>query len=99
MMSECLYETSRNDERRFIGKQKKKENTHIGKMDKFGLLLAKFSQLYTSRFILGFFSFDIFYVSTFWKVLCPFFNDNVCEMWLQYFWWNFGGSTIIHVIS
>ena len=53
------------------------------KIDKFGLLWIK---IFTTLFILGFFSYDIFYVLTFWKAVRPFCNDNIYDMRLQYVW-------------
>ena len=66
------------------------------KIDKFGLLWVK---IFTTLFILGFFSYGIFYVLTFWKAMRLFCNDNIYDMWLQYVWWNFGGSTIRYLLS
>ena len=71
----------------------------MGKMDKLAWSGSNSYNLIPYNSFERFFSFDIFYVSTFRKVLCPFFNDDIYEMWLQYFWWNFGGSTIKYVIS
>ena len=98
MLSECLHETLQNDERRFIVKQNKTKYSH-GENGQVWLALGQiFTTLHLMIHSRAFFLY-IFYVSTFWKVLCPFFNDNIYKMWLQYFWWNFGGSAIRHVIS
>ena len=84
---------------KILGKQTKKKLTW-GKTGKFGLLWVKiFKTLYLSVHSRVFFFFDIFYILTFWETLCPFFNDNIYEMWLLYFWWNFGWNAIGYVIS
>ena len=49
-------------------------------MDKFGLLWVKIFIMLYHEIDYRLFSFDMFYVSTFWKALCPFFRDNIYEM-------------------
>ena len=59
------------------------------KIDKFGLLWVK---IFTTLFILGFFSYDIFYVLTFWKAMRLFCISMTCGFSM------FGG-TLVEVLS